>query len=59
VRDKALSEIARVAGRQTLMIEPFRDVNAGLWSRLNVRRRDYFRGSIAELRGYDSARCLR
>jgi hypothetical protein len=34
------------------MIEPFRDVNAGLWSRLNVRRRDYFRGSIAEPRGY-------
>ena len=35
-----------------LMIEPFRDGNGGLWSRLNVLRRDYFRGSIAELRGY-------
>jgi SAM-dependent methyltransferase len=52
VRRKALSEIARVAGRHTLMIEPFRDVNLGLWPRLNVLRRDYFRGSIAELRGY-------
>lgn len=52
VRHQALSEIARVAGRHTLMIEPFRDVNGGLWSRLNVLRRDYFRGSIAELRSY-------
>ena len=35
-----------------LMIEPFRDGNGGLWSRLNLLPRDYFRGSIAELRGY-------
>jgi SAM-dependent methyltransferase len=52
VRQQALGEIARVARRHTLMIEPFRDVNGELWPRLNVLRRDYFRGRIAELRGY-------
>ena len=35
-----------------LMIEPFRDGSGGLWSRLNLLPRDYFRGRIAELRGY-------
>jgi SAM-dependent methyltransferase len=52
VRQQALGEIARVAGRQTLMIEPFRDVNRAFWPRLNVLRRDYFRGRIADLRHY-------
>jgi SAM-dependent methyltransferase len=52
VRQQALGEIARVARRHTLMVEPFRDVNGRFWPRLNVRRRDYFRGSIAELRSY-------
>jgi SAM-dependent methyltransferase len=52
VRQQALGEIARVARRRTLMIEPFRDVNSQFWPRLNVLRRDYFRGSIAELRSY-------
>ena len=49
VRAQALREIARVAARHTLMIEPFQDINAALWPRLNVLRRDYFRGRIADL----------
>ena len=52
IRANALAELARVARRHVLMIEPFRDVNRNLWSRLNVYRRDYFRGSIDELRQY-------
>ncbi|HEX3208330.1 MAG TPA: class I SAM-dependent methyltransferase [Geminicoccaceae bacterium] len=52
VRPQALREIARVSRRHCLMIEPFRDVNAALWPRLNVLRRDYFQGRIAELREY-------
>jgi SAM-dependent methyltransferase len=52
IRARALAELARVARRHVLMIEPFRDVNRNLWSRLNVYRRDYFRGSIDELRRY-------
>jgi len=52
IRSQALSEIARASARHVLMIEPFRDVNQELWTRLNVYRRDYFRGSIDELRQY-------
>jgi ubiquinone/menaquinone biosynthesis C-methylase UbiE len=49
IRDKALSEVARVSGRHTLMIEPFRDVNDQGWERANVIRRNYFRGRIKDL----------
>jgi SAM-dependent methyltransferase len=52
IRHQALSEFARVAGRHTLMIEPFRDVNASFWPRLYVFRRNYFRGGIDELKNY-------
>jgi len=52
LRARALSEIARVSCGHTLMIEPFRDVNGALWSRLNIARRDYFRGAIGDLRDY-------
>jgi SAM-dependent methyltransferase len=52
LRARALSEIARVSCGHTLMIEPFRDVNGGLWPRLNIARRDYFRGAIGDLRAY-------
>ncbi len=45
-------EAARVARRHTLMIEPFADVNDSFWPRLNVVRRDYFRGRIGDLPGY-------
>lgn len=49
IRARALAEIARVVRSHALMIEPFRDVNGGFWQRLNVDRRNYFRGSIGEL----------
>jgi SAM-dependent methyltransferase len=49
IRHKALSEMARVAAKWTLMIEPFRDVNPYLWPRLNIIRQDYFQGRIADL----------
>lgn len=52
IRDKALSEVARVAGQHTLMLEPFRDVNDSGWPRANVIRRQYFRGTIDELPRY-------
>ena len=49
VRARALAEIARVTARHSLMIEPFQDVNQTFWPRLNVMRRDYFRGRIDDL----------
>ena len=52
LRDAALREIARVTASSTLMIEPFADVNTALWPRLNVLRRNYFRGRIDDLAGY-------
>lgn len=52
VRKPALTEIARVTGGHLMSLEPFRDVNADLLRRLNVASRDYFRGSIAEMRDY-------
>ena len=52
IRDRALAEFARVAGKYTLMIEPFRDVNDRGWPRANVIRRNYFRGRIADLPAY-------
>jgi SAM-dependent methyltransferase len=52
IRAAALAEIARVARRHVLMLEPFRDTNAGGFKRLYVRSRGYFRVSIAELEGF-------
>lgn len=52
LRAKALAELARVTRGHALMIEPFADVNATFWRRLNIYRRDYFRGRIADLPGY-------
>ncbi len=52
LRPQALAEIARVARRHTLMIEPFREVNRALWPRLNILRRNYFQGRIADLRDF-------
>lgn len=49
IRAAALSEIARVAGRHVLMLEPFREVNESGLRRLYVRSRGYFEGRIAEL----------
>ena len=52
IRAQALGEIARVTRGHLLMLEPFRDLNAGGLKRLYVRSRGYFRGSIGELRGF-------
>lgn len=52
VRIQALTEIARVTGGHLMSLEPFCDVNKTLLRRLNVASRDYFRGSIAEMRNY-------
>ena len=52
VRHKALGEIARVSGKHLLMLEPFRDANATGLRRLYVVSRNYFRGSIDELRDF-------
>lgn len=52
IRAAALAEIARVTGGHVLMLEPFGDVNSSGLRRLYVRSRNYFRGSIGELRGF-------
>lgn len=51
IRARTLGEIARVVRSHALMIEPFADVNGGFWQRLNVDRRNYFRGRIGDLPG--------
>lgn len=52
VRHEALAEISRVSARYLLMWEPFWDANQSVWQRMFIRHRDYFRGSIQELRDY-------
>jgi SAM-dependent methyltransferase len=52
IRRQVLAEFARVAGKHTLMIEPFRDVNAAFWQRSYVFGRGYFRGRMSELPEY-------
>jgi len=52
VRRSALAELARVTARHSFNIEPFADVNSGLWSRLYVAQRGYFRGRIDDLRTF-------
>ncbi|HUG46335.1 MAG TPA: class I SAM-dependent methyltransferase [Sphingomicrobium sp.] len=49
IRAAALGEIARIAARHALMLEPFSDVNSNGLKRLYVRSRGYFRGSIGDL----------
>jgi SAM-dependent methyltransferase len=52
VRARAIAEMARVAARHTLMLEPFWDCNADGLRRDYLLARDHFRGRIADLRGY-------
>lgn len=52
IRDQALREITRVAGRHLFNIEPFRDLNDRGGARRNVIQRNYFRGRIDDLRRY-------
>lgn len=49
IRDRALSEIARVSRGHVLMLEPFRDTNRKGLRRLYALSRNYFRGSIQGL----------
>jgi len=49
IREQALAEIARVAGRATAMIEPFRDWNEDGVRRARILAHDYFAARIAEL----------
>lgn len=52
VRDKALSEIARVSGGHVLNLEPFAEANRSALRRMHVYGRDYFRGAIGDLPRY-------
>jgi ubiquinone/menaquinone biosynthesis C-methylase UbiE len=55
IRHRALGEIARTTRSHALMVEPFAEGNRALWPRLNVLRRNYFRGCIADLPRYGLA----
>ena len=52
VRDQALAEVARVSCGHVLNMEPFAEANTTLLRRAHVFGRDYFRGSIEDLRLY-------
>jgi len=52
IREQALREIARVARRHVVMIEPFREFNASGLRRRYIVAHDYFRGSIADLKSF-------
>lgn len=52
VRSQALSEIARVARRNTVMVEPFKEWNEDGLRRLYIESAGYFRGAICELPQY-------
>jgi ubiquinone/menaquinone biosynthesis C-methylase UbiE len=52
VRDKALTEIARVSGNHVLNMEPFAEANRTPLRRLHIFARDYFRGEIAAMPRY-------
>lgn len=52
IRPTALAELARVARRHVVMLEPFREFNRALVPALYVWSREYFRGAVAELAGY-------
>ena len=49
IRPRALSEIARVTGRNAFLLEPFRELNSTGWLLLNRMKRDYFAGRVDEL----------
>jgi len=49
IRAQALSEMARVSARHTLMLEPFRECNDSGLQRDYLLARDHFRGRIADL----------
>lgn len=50
IRPEALREIARVAARAVVLIEPWKDFNRADPGRAYIRRMGYFTGRIADLR---------
>ncbi len=52
VREAALSEMARVSARHTLMLEPFVESNASGLPRAYRLARDHFAGAVADLPRY-------
>lgn len=52
VKDAAMREISRVTGGHLLTLEMFRDVNHGLWRRLNLVARDFTSDAISDLQAY-------
>ena len=52
IRDRALSELARVSAGYVVMLEPFAEVNGGGLRRAYVKAYDYFEGTISELHRY-------
>ena len=50
IREAALREIARLAARAVVLIEPWRDFNQRDPGRAYVRRMGYFAGHVADLR---------
>jgi SAM-dependent methyltransferase len=52
IRDRAIRELARVARRHVVMIEPFRDWNADGHRRKYIERNDYFDAWVADLPTY-------
>jgi hypothetical protein len=52
IREAALCELARVARRHVVMIEPFADWNADGHRREYIRRHDYFAARVDEMHRY-------
>ena len=52
IRDRALRELARVARRHVVMIEPFRDWNSDPRYREYIRRLDYWSAGLEDLSAY-------
>jgi SAM-dependent methyltransferase len=52
VRREALTELARVARRLVVMLEPFRDFNLAPEQRYHTRAHDYFAAAVADLPKY-------
>jgi SAM-dependent methyltransferase len=52
IRNRALSEIARVTAGHAFLLEPFREFNNWGWRRFNQAKRDYFAGRVKDLPEY-------
>lgn len=52
IKDRVLTEMARVSGRHVAMVEPFRDWNADGAKRDYIIANDYFSSSIADVEAF-------